>query len=173
MNYICNMRNIVFGFLVIFCAFLSCRTDDDDLQKIDQILNIYMKNGAGRDLFHAKKDQTYFTYSLNDVNGSKDVSPVSSTLRATADSTLFIEYIAGAKRVGLDTLDPNNKTYQSVITVSLVKRLNNTILDTINETLKIQYHMTPSVFEVSKVYYNDTLRFTKTPGSPNVVTIVK
>ncbi len=167
------MRNIVFGFLVIFCVFLSCRTGDDDIQQIDQILNIYMKNGAGRDLFHKKKDLTYFTYSLNDVNGVADIAPVSSTLKATADSTLFIEYIAGAKRVGLDTLDPGNKTYQSEIKISLVKHLNNTILDTIDERLRIEYHMTPSVFEVSKVYYNDTLRFTKQPGSPNVVTIVK
>jgi len=168
-----EMRNIVFGFLVVFCAFLSCRNDDEDLQHIDQTLNIYMKNSGGRDLFHKKKDTTYFTYSLNDVNGDKDIAPVSSSLKATADSTLFIEYIAGAKRVGLDTLDPNNKTYRSVITVSLIKRLNNTILDTISEELEIQYRMTPTVFEVSKVYYNDTLRFTKTPGSSNVVTIVK
>lgn len=167
------MRNIVFGLLVIFCAFLSCGSDDDDLQKIDQILNIYMKNGAGRDLFHQKKDNTYFTYSLNDVNGVSDNAPVSASLKATADSTLYMEYIAGAKRVGLDTLDPNNKTYHSVITVSLIKRLNNTILDTIDDKLEIQYHMTPTVFEVSKVYYNDTLRFTKQPGSSNVVTIVK
>lgn len=167
------MRNIVFGFLVVFCAFLSCRNDDDDLQKIDQILNIYMKDGAGRDLFHKKKDTTYFTYSLNDVNGVTDNAPVSASLKATADSTLYMEYIAGAKRVGLDTLDPDNKTYHSVITVSLIKHLNNTILDTIDEKLEIQYRMTPTVFEVSKVYYNDTLRFTKQPGSPNVVTIVK
>ncbi|MDQ0592451.1 hypothetical protein QFZ37_000820 [Chryseobacterium ginsenosidimutans] len=167
------MRNIVFGFLVIFFAFLSCKSDEDDVQKIDQILNIYMKNGAGRDLFHAKKDNTYFTYSMNDVNGVSDIAPVSSLLKATADSTLFIEYIAGAKRVGMDTIDPNNKTYHSVITVSLVKRLNTTILDTISDKLEIQYRMTPSVFEVSKVYYNDTLRFTKQPGSSNVVTIVK
>lgn len=167
------MRNIVFGILVVFLAVLSCGTGNDDLQQIDQILNIYMKNGAGRDLLHKKKDQTYFTYSMNDVNGLKDISPVSSTLRATADSTLFIEYIAGARRIGMDTLDPSNKTYHSVITVSLIKRLNNTVLDTINDKLEIQYRMTPSVFEVSKVYYNDTLRFTKTPGSPNVVTIVK
>ncbi|WP_027378843.1 hypothetical protein [Chryseobacterium daeguense] len=168
------MKNIVFGFLVIFCAFLSCRTgEDEDLQKIDQILNIYMKNSAGRDLFHKKKDTTYFTYSMNDVNGTSDNAPVSSSLKATADSTLFIEYIAGAKRVGLDTLDPNNKTYHSVITVSMIKRLNNTILDTINDELEIQYRWTPTVFEVSKVYYNDTLRFTKEPGASNVVTIIK
>ncbi len=167
------MRNIIFGILVVFLAVLSCRTGDDELQQIDQILDIYMKNGAGRDLLHQKKDQTYFTYSMNDVNGIKDVAPVSSSLRATADSTLFIEYIAGARRIGVDTLDPNNKTYRSVIALSLIKRLNATIQDTINDTLRIEYRMTPSVFEVSKVYYNDTLRFTKTPGSPNVVTIVK
>lgn len=167
------MKNIFFGLLVVFFAFLSCSTGDDELQRVDQILNIYMKNKAGRDLFHQKKDSTYFTYSFNDVNGVADLAPVSSTLKATADSTLFIEYIAGAKRVGIDTLNAENKTYQSRITVSLIKRLNNTILDTINEDLKIEYRMTPSVFEVSKVYYNDTLRFTKQEGSPNVVTIVK
>ncbi len=167
------MRNIVFGLLIIFCAFLSCRTDDDDVQRIDQILNIYMKNEAGRDLLHDTKDNTYFTYSMNDVNGIKDIAPVSSSLRATADSTLFIEYIAGARRIGLDTLNPDNKTYHSVITVSLIKRLNNTILDTINDRLEIQYRMTPTVFEVSKVYYNDTLRFTKQADASNVVTIVK
>jgi hypothetical protein len=168
------MRNIIFGFLVVFGAFLSCRSVyDDDLQKIDQIINMYMRNSDGRDLFHKKKDTTYFTYSMNDVNGIADNSPVSSSLKATADSTLFIEYIAGAKRVGLDTLDPDNKTYHSVISLSLIKRLNNTILDTINDTLEIQYRMTPSVFEVSKIYYNDTLRFTKEPGGSNVMTIIK
>ncbi|WP_449389028.1 hypothetical protein [Chryseobacterium lineare] len=167
------MKNIFFGVLVVFFAFQSCSTGDDELQRVDQILNIYMKNKAGRDLFHQKKDLTYFTYSFNDVNGVADLAPVSSTLKATTDSTLFIEYIAGAKRVGIDTLNAENKTYQSRITVSLIKRLNNTILDTINEDLKIEYRMTPSVFEVSKVYYNDTLRFSKQEGSPNVVTIVK
>ncbi|WP_415324376.1 hypothetical protein [Chryseobacterium sp. MMS23-Vi53] len=167
------MRNIVFGLLVIFCAFLSCGSDNDDLQKIDQILNIYMKNGAGRDLFHKKKDNSYFTYSLNDVNGVADNAPVSASLKATADSTLYMEYIAGARRIGVDTLDPSNKIYRSDIEVSLVKRLNDQILDTINDKLRIEYRMTPSVFEVSKVYYNDTLRFTKQPGSSNVVTIVK
>ncbi|WP_228445120.1 hypothetical protein [Chryseobacterium shandongense] len=167
------MKNIFFGVLLVFCAFLSCRTGDDELQNIDQILNVYMKNKSGRDLFKNKKDSTYFTYSMNDDNGVADIAPVSSSLRATADSMLFIEYIAGARRIGIDTLDPDNKFYRSDITVSLIKRLNNTVLDTIEDQLTIEYRMTPSVFEVSKVYYNDTLRFTKQAGSPNVVTIVK
>lgn len=167
------MKNIFFGVLVIFGAFLSCRTGDEELQNIDQILNIYMKNESGRDLFNNKKDSTYYTYSFNDIDGGADVAPVNSSLRATADSTLFIEYIAGARRIGIDTLNPDNKIYRSRIAVSLIKRLNNTILDTIEDELRIEYRMTPSVFEVSKVYYNDTLRFTKQQGSPNVVTIVK
>lgn len=167
------MKNIFFGVLVVFFAFLSCRTGDDELQSIDQILNIYMKNESGRDLFNNRKDSTYFAYSLNDIDGGADIAPVNSSLRATADSTLFIEYIAGARRIGIDTLNPDNKIYQSRIAVSLIKRVNNTVLDTIQDELRIEYRMTPSVFEVSKVYYNDTLRFTKQPGSPNVVTIVK
>jgi hypothetical protein len=44
-----------------------------------------------------QKNQTYFTYSLNDVNGTKDVSPVSSTLRATADSTLLLNILQEPK----------------------------------------------------------------------------
>jgi len=167
------MKNVIFGILVVFFALLSCGGDEDDIQKIDQILNIYMKNSSGRDLFHKKKDSTFYTYSLNDDLGDTNIAPVTSSLKVTSDSLFYIEYIAGAKRIGLDTLDPNNKTYHSVITVSLRKAINNVAIDTIQEKLEIQYRRTPTVFEVSKVYYNDTLRFTKQPGGPNVVTIIK
>jgi hypothetical protein len=167
------MRNVIFGILVVFFALLSCRSEEDDIQKIDQVLNIYMKNGLGRDLFHKKKDTSYYTYAMNDVLGETDNAPVSSSLKMNPDSTFYIEYIAGAKRIGIDTLDPNNKIYHSVITVSLRKAVNNVAIDTIEEKLEIQYRLTPSVFEVSKVFYNDTLRFTKQPGASNVVTIVK
>ncbi|AZA52492.1 hypothetical protein [Chryseobacterium sp. G0201] len=167
------MKNVIFGILVVFFALLSCRGGEDDIQKIDQILNIYMKNSSGRDLFHNKKDSSVYTYSMNDNFGDSDTAPVTSSLKMTSDSLFYIEYIAGAKRIGLDTLDPNNKTYHSVITVSLRKSVNNIPIDTIQEKLEIQYRSTPTVFEVSKVYYNDTLRFTKQPNVPNVVTIIK
>ncbi|MBB4807992.1 hypothetical protein HNP38_003332 [Chryseobacterium defluvii] len=165
------MRNIVFGILVVFFAFLSCRNDEDSLQKIDQIFNLYIKDGAGKDLLNTGKPGS-FSYSMNDTFGNTVTAPVSSSLKMTSDSVYYIEYIAGAKRRTLDSISPDNRTYHSKIALELKRTVNN-VADTINDTLEIQYEWTPSVFQVSKVYYNHELKFTKEPGAPNVVTVIK
>jgi hypothetical protein len=168
------MKNILFGALIIFFALLSCKGDDDDsLQQIDQIFDLYMKNAAGQDLLNAKKAGSFTSISMNDVNGLTDVAPVSFTLKAAADSTLYVEYIASAKRITIDSISPADRTYESRIALALTRKLTDTTSIVTNDTLKIQYRYTPSVFEVSKVYYNNVLKFTKTPNTPNVVTIVK
>ncbi|ASK31006.1 hypothetical protein CEY12_13220 [Chryseobacterium sp. T16E-39] len=168
------MRNIAFGILVVFFALLSCKSDDDDIQRIDQIFNLYMKNSAGQDLLNPKKTGSYASIAMNDINGLTDNAPVSFALKATADSTLYIEYIAGARRITLDSLSPENRTYESSITLTLTKPTSTTTPPEVTtDVLKIQYHWTPTVFEVSKVFYNDKLEFTKQPGLPNVVTIEK
>jgi len=163
------MRNIAFGILIVLLALLSCRSDENDIQRIDQIFNMYMKNSAGQDLLNAKKTGSYTSIVMNDVNGLADIAPVNFALKATADSTLYIEYIDGARRVTLDSISPEDRTYESQIRLRLI----NKTADTINDVLRIQYRWTPTVFEVSKVYYNDKLEFTKQPGLPNVVTITK
>ncbi|WP_326981338.1 hypothetical protein VUJ46_13845 [Chryseobacterium sp. MYb264] len=167
------MKNVVFGILVIFFALLSCRSDDDSLQKIDQLFNLYMKNNAGQDLLNSKKSGSFTTISMNDVNGTADVAPVTFSLKMTTDSIYYIEYLAGAKRVTLDSISPEDRTYQSEIDVTLTRPLTDSTNVSIVDRLKIQYHWTPSLFEVSKVFYNDELKFTKEPNVPNVVTIVK
>ncbi|MDC8105780.1 hypothetical protein ACNFU2_12850 [Chryseobacterium sp. PTM-20240506] len=167
------MRNVIFGILVVFFALLSCRSDEDSIQRIDQIVNLYMKNSAGQDLLNAKKSGSFTAISMNDINGISDNAPVSFALKATADSTLYIEYIAGARRVTVDSISPADRTYESRITLALTKKLTETTNDVTNDVLRIQYHWTPYVFEVSKVFYNDELKFTKQPGAPNVVTIIK
>ncbi|MEN4762538.1 MULTISPECIES: hypothetical protein [unclassified Chryseobacterium] len=166
------MKNVVFGILVIFFALLSCRSDEDSLQKIDQLFNLYMKNSAGQDLLNSKKSGSYTAISMNDVNGTTDVAPVTFSLKMTTDSIYYIEYLAGAKRITVDSISPEDRTYQSEVTVSLTKPVGDSTEVTVDR-LKIQYHWTPSLFEVSKVYYNDQLQFTKEPNVPNVVTIVK
>lgn len=167
------MKNIVFGILVVLFALISCKRDDEDsLQKIDQIFDLYMKNSAGQDLLNGKKVGSFSSYAVNDVFGDTDNSPVSIPLKMTSDSVFYMEYIAGAKRVILDSISPSDRTYRSRLALSLRRTVNN-VADTVNDVLEIQYHWTPTVFEVSKVYYNGTLRFTKQPGVPNVVTIVK
>lgn len=169
------MKNVVFGILVVLFALLSCkREDDDSIQKIDQILDLYMKNSTGQDLLNGKKAGSFSSYAVNDIFGDADNSPVSIPLKMTSDSLFYMEYITGAKRV-LDSSYSNNgdeKIYHSKLAFSLRRTVNN-VADTVNDILEIQYRLTPTVFEVSKVYYNDTLRFTKQPGGPNVVTIVK
>lgn len=167
------MKNVVFGILVVLFALLSCkREDDDSIQKIDQILDLYMKNNAGQDLLNGKKAGSFSSYAVNDIFGDADNSPVSIPLKMTSDSLFYMEYITGAKRKILDSVSPENRTYYSRLALSLRRTVNN-VADTVNDVVEIQYHWTPTVFEVSKVYYNDTLRFTKQPGGPNVVTIVK
>lgn len=166
------MRNIFFATALVLFALLSCRSDEDSVQNIDQILNIYIKNSAGQDLLNAKKNGSFSGYNMTDIFGTVDNAPVNNTLKVTADSLYYIEYIAGARRVTLDSVSPDNRTYRSRINVSL-RRTQNNVTDTINDILEIQYRWTPSVFEVSKVYYNNDLKFTKQPGSPNVVTIIK
>lgn len=168
------MKNIIFGILIIFFALISCKSDDDSLQKIDQIFDLYMKNSAGQDLLNSKKTGSFISYSVNDVFGDKDISPVVTTLKMTPDSLFYIEYLAGAKRVLDSTYSPDaaERIYHSKMTLSLVKKVNN-VNDTITDVLQIDYRFTPTVFEVSKVYYNNQLKFTKQPNIPNVVTIIK
>ncbi|MCJ7933745.1 MAG: hypothetical protein MUW56_08950 [Chryseobacterium sp.] len=173
------MRNVVFGILMTGFALLSCKSDDESLQRIDQILNIYMKNSAGQDLLNSQKTGSYSGYSVNDLLGDKDVTPVSIPLRMTTDSIYYMEYIAGAKRKRADSTSPSNPgtgtSFYSEMQLGLRTTTNN-VADTINDILRIEYRMTPTLFQVSKVFYNKKEVFSKeadAPNSINTVTIVK
>ncbi|WP_312991185.1 hypothetical protein [Chryseobacterium flavum] len=173
------MRNIIFGILVLGFALLSCKSDDESLQRIDQILNMYMKNSAGQDLLNSKKSGSYNGYSVNDMFGDRDVSPVNVSLKMTPDSVFYMEYIAGAKRIRLDSVSPSNpgtgNSYYSRMTLELRRTVNN-VSDTITDTLEIQYRKSPTLFQVSKVLYNKKEVFSKeaeAPNSINTFTIVK
>ncbi|WP_333596488.1 hypothetical protein [Chryseobacterium flavum] len=173
------MRNIIFGILVLGFALLSCKSDDESLQRIDQILNMYMKNSAGQDLLNSKKPGSYNGYSVNDMFGDRDVSPVNVSLKMTPDSVFYMEYIAGAKRIRLDSVSPSNpgtgNSYYSRMTLEL-RRTVNSVSDTIIDTLEIQYRKSPTLFQVSKVLYNKKEVFSKeaeAPNSINTFTIVK
>ncbi|GEN66951.1 MULTISPECIES: hypothetical protein [Chryseobacterium] len=166
------MRNFVFGILVMAFALLSCKSDDESLQRIDQIMNIYMVNSAGQDLLNSKKPGSFSGYSVNDSLGDRDISPVNIPLRMRADSTFYMEYIAGAKRKRLDSVSPDNpgtgNSYYSVMTLGLRRTVNN-VADTITDRLRIEYRKTPTLFQVSKVYYNDVLQFSKEADQPNSI----
>ncbi|WP_213277366.1 hypothetical protein [Chryseobacterium indologenes] len=172
------MMKYFWGILVAVFALVSCKSDDDSLQRIDQVLNIYMKNSAGQDLLNSKKAGSYTGFSVNDIFGTKDISPVSVSLRMTTDSLFYMEYLAGAKRRRLDSISPDQpgtgNSYYSRMQITYTKSTN--VADNVIDTLEIQYRNTPTVFQVSKVLYNRVPVFSKdadAPTSINTVTITK
>ena len=150
---------------------LACRKDDDPVQNIDQILQIYI-DSAGQDMLNTNLPGGYTNIRMNDVNGLTDAAPVNFTLKKDADTINYIEYLAGARRVGTDSTQ-NVKIYESKIALILNKKINDSTMATVNDTMTLQYHATPELFQISKGWYNNVLRFTKVAGAPNVVRIVK
>lgn len=164
-------------FVAVF-ALVSCKSDDDSLQRVDQVLNIYMKNSAGQDLLNNKLTGSYTGFSVNDVFGTKDISPVSISLRTSPESLFYMEYLAGAKRRRLDSISPENpgtgNSYYSRMRITFTKSTN--VSDNVIGLLEVQYRNTPTAFQVSKVLYDGTEVFSKNADAPtsiNTVTITK
>lgn len=164
------MKNEFFLTIIVFFAFVSCRSDDDSVQRIDQVINLYI-DSLGQDMLNSKVPGSYSNSRMNDVYGLTDNAPVSFTIKKDADTISYIEYLAGAKRMGIDS-SGTSKTYESKLALFLTKKVNDTNRVT-NDTITIQYLSTPELFQVSKLWYNGVLQFTKVEGQPNTVKIVK
>lgn len=167
------MKKIFLYILLLSCVVISCGNDDNSLQRIDQILNIYMKSDTNPDLLNAKKSGSYTSFSVNDMLGDKAVSPVNIPLRMRQDSIFYMEYLAGAKRKKFDSA---GTTYYSRMTITLNQTVNNTSQPVDTDTLEIRYRNTPEIFQVSEVLYNTQSVFSKEAGAPNSinnVTIIK
>lgn len=169
--------NHIFIFKLIAVLFLtvSCGSDDDSLQRIDQIMNFDVKNSVGQDLMNPKKAGSYTAYSVNDINGLTDLAPVSVPLRMTTDSLYYFEYLSGARRIIKDSISPENKTYRSDLAFSFSRTVNNQIV-TVTDVMEIHYRWTPSLFQVSEVLYNGQPVFSKAADAPNSIntfTIIK
>lgn len=165
------MKNLFFLMLVAFLGFISCRNDENDVQKIDQVMQLYI-DSLGQDMLNVKLPGSYTTTSMNDVYGLTDNAPVTFSVKKDADTVSFIEYVAGAKRIRIDSTE-FSKTYESKIALTLIKSINDSVKRTTNDTMTIQYLSTPTLFEISKVWYNDVLQFNKVEGQPNVIKISK
>ncbi|SHE42552.1 hypothetical protein [Chryseobacterium vrystaatense] len=161
--------------IAILFLMVSCGSDDDSLQRIDQVMNFYMQNNTGQDLLNAKKTGSYTTFSVNDDNGATAVVPVSIPLKMTTDSLFYFEYVSGAKRIIKDSISPENKTYRSNLTFSLRRTVNNQVV-TVTDVMEIHYRWTPTLFQVSEVLYNGKVVFSKAADAPNAIntfTIIK
>lgn len=156
---------------MVFFALISCRNDDRDVQKIDQIIHLYI-DSAGQDMLNSNIPGSYVNVQGNDEYGLVDSAPVNFSNKKDADTVNYLEYLAGARRIGIDSVG-DNKNYESKIALILTKKVNNTTNAVIKDILTIQYSSTPTSFQVSKVYYNNILKFTKVEGEPNIVKITK
>lgn len=168
------MKNVFFILMIIGFAAFSCRGNEEDVQNIDQVVNLYIKDATGKDLLNSKLTGSFFSVALVDLNAERDNVPISSfSLLKDADTVNYIDYAAGAVRILTDSVSATNKTYESDFYINLTKKIDsvNSTLDT--DTVKIEYSWTPTLFQISKLYYNGKLKFTKVAGEPNVVTIIK
>ncbi len=165
------MKNVFFLIMMVFFAFTACRGEEDAVQKIDQVIDLYI-DSLGQDMLNDKLPGSYTSSTMNDVYGLTDNAPISFTLKKTTDTVRYIEYLAGARRIRIDS-SGSSKTYESKIALKLTKKINDSSKATTNDTLTIQYLSTPDIFQVSKIWYNNTLQFTKVEGLPNTLKIVK
>lgn len=163
---------LLFQLIALLMVAVSCGSDEDSLQRIDQILNIYIKDDStGQDLLNAKKNGSYSSYSVNDMNGTTDIAPVSIPLKMTTDSLYYLEYLRGARRITVDSISPDDRTYSSRLNFALSRTVNNEVV-TVNDIMEIKYRWTPSVFQVSEVKYNNQVVFTKEAGAPNAINTI-
>lgn len=163
------MKNILSVCLIILAVLSSCRREDNG-QQIDQVINLYI-DSAGKDMLNPKIPGGYSTIRLNDVFGLTDTAPVSFTLLKDKDSLYYIEYVAGAKRKGIDSSQANIKIYQSKIALILARKPNDSLAD--NDTLKLNYIWKPEIFELQQAWYNNVSVFNKVEGQPNLIRISK
>ena len=160
--------------MLVGITLFSCGSDEDSLQKIDQKLQIFMKDASGKDLVNPTKVGSYSGITWNDELASTDVANVNFSRQMLSDSTYYMEYLAGSTRQLVSESADGNKIYRSEILFSLTKKISDTEFAPVEtDTLEIFYRLNPSVFEVSQVYYNNVLQFSKIPDQPNVVTIIK
>ena len=169
------MKNAFFAILIIFAALISCRGDEESVQKMDQILHIYI-DSAGKDMLNNTIEGSYQTVSLNDEYGILDTAPVQVSLRYDKDSLRYIEYVSGARRIGIDSSDANSKIYESEIELTFTqKKANSTTptTSTFTDVLVLNYTLKPEVFRIEKAWYNNILVFTKQDGQPNIIKVTK
>lgn len=152
----------------------SCRKEDEnEVQKIDQVVNIYIKDTSGKDLLNANLSGAFTGVSAQDLNADKALQSISGfSVKKDKDTIAYIDYDAGAVRLLKDSISPVNKVYRSDFYLNLSKTENKLVVTDI-DTLKIEYSWTPTLFQVSKLWYNNKLVFTKADGQSNIIKIVK
>lgn len=166
-----QMKNAFFLAFLIALLATACRSDDEQVQRVDQIIQLYI-DSAKTDMLNPDIEGTYTNIRMNDVYGLTDNAPVNFTLKKDADTLNYIEYVAGARRILIDST-ASLKIYESKIALLLTKKLTDSTNVIVNDTLTLKYNSTAELFQINEVYYNYILKFRKTEGADNVVKVSK
>ncbi len=165
------MKSRVSIFMLILTFLWSCRQDENGLQKIDQVLQLYIKNTLGQDLLNSSSTGYFQNLTMKDIGGIRDQMSISGySLKKDQNGQNYLEYIAGAKRNLTDSISADHKKYRS----DMILLLSTSATDSVDvDTLSVFYDWTPQVFQIQTVNYNGKKVFTKTEGQPNAVTVIK
>ena len=169
------MKNYFLTITLALFALICCRGDEEDLQVIDQVLMMYVKNETNdQDLLNSKIPGSYSSVTLLDqLDETIADKPITGySLLKDADTVVYMDYPAGAVRQLKDSINPELKTYRSRFKIRYSKTVNSQT-ETDDDIIEIEYKWTPSLFQISKLWYDNELVFTKTQIGPNIVKIVK
>lgn len=147
------MKNIVALLVMMFVGVISCRSSDENIQDIDQIVRLYI-DSAGIDMLNSSDTLAYQSLSFNDVYGDTESAPVSFSSAYDDDSIYYRQYAAGATRSLVDSSDENNLIYESKIALTLTTTYNDETISTY-DTLTLRYTYTPTLFQINQAFYNN------------------
>ena len=169
------MKLKILFYSMISILLFSCRGEDaGDLQKIDQVVNLYISDKNGLDLLNTENATAYKTITLLDLNDPNTAfKPITTfSIKKDAGNVSYLDYAAGATRILETTSGQYPENYQSEFYVNLTKTISDVEV-TDRDTIKILYLNDPKFFKVSKIWYNNKLVFTKVSDEANIVKIVK
>lgn len=147
------MKNFFFFIVSILFFITSCRNTDDEVQRIDQTVHLYI-DSMGVDMLNSSNELAYQSLHFNDVYGETENAAVSLISQVDEDAVFFRKYVTGAVRKLIDSTNANSLIYQSKIALKLTFNKNNQEVN-VYDTLVLNYKYEPSLFKVDKAFYND------------------
>lgn len=162
-------KYFIFSFLSV--VLVSCQSNEDDLQKIDQTLHIYITDQQGEDLLNSSSEVGYARVTMSDVGGEFTSEALKGySLKRDSLDHYYIEYSAGGTR-NLVGESGDEKKYQSDFTINYF--IKNVVEVQDVDDVTVDYLFTPTLFQVQNFNLNGETIFTKVDGQPNIVKIVK
>lgn len=170
------MKNVLLLTAIFSLLVLNCRKEQDDIQQIDQTMKVYI-DSAGKDMLNTKISGAYSGLNINDINGVTDTAPVSAySIKKDKDTVAYIEYIAGAKRLLVDSSDVNKKIYESALALNYTTLISTTKTKKTSDTLVLRYTLSPQLFQITSGEYKSygrTWKFSKLSSQENIFKISK